>query len=164
MKLSEIIRPEAIVTELSGTDRETVVCELVDALEDAGCVNATHREELLLMLLKREAVASTALGGGVAIPHAKVRFVSDFCGAVGISRNGIDFAAQDRKKVTVVFLFLSPEQAISGHLQLMAHIAGISRNKKYLNALRNARLAREVRELIAAAETMLFREPGDPAL
>jgi len=97
----------------------------------------------------------------VAIPHAKVRYVSDFCGAVGISNGGVDFGAPDKEAVTVVFLFLSPEHAISGHLQLMAHIAGIARNQRYLRLLRQARTLREIEELLADAESMLFSDPGE---
>lgn len=161
MKLHEIIPSEGIVLELEGTDRDAVLQELIDALESAGKVTAENRDDLLLHLLKREAVASTALGNGVAIPHAKVRYVSDFCGAVGISNGGIDFGAPDKEAVTVVFLFLSPEHAISGHLQLMAHIAGIARNQRYLRLLRQARTLRAIEELLADAESMLFSDPGE---
>jgi len=161
MKLHEIIPSEGVVLELEGTDRDAVLQELIDALESAGKVTAEIRDDLLLHLLKREAVASTALGNGVAIPHAKVRFVSDFCGAVGISKEGVDFGASDKELVTVVFLFLSPEHAISGHLQLMAHIAGIARNQRYLRLLRQARSRREIEELLHDAESMLFSDPGE---
>lgn len=163
MRLSELITKGAIVPRLSGGDRDSVIHELIDVLEDAGHVKPEHRSDLLLHLLKREAVASTALGNGVAIPHAKVPFVSDFCGAVGIAPppDGIDFGAQDKQKVSVVFLFLSPQNAISGHLQLMAHIAGIARNQKFLRLLQRARTKRDVEELLEQAESMLFSDPGD---
>ena len=85
MRLSDLIRPRAIVRELSGTDRDSVLMELVDALEASEAVSSDHREDLMLHLLKREAFASTGLGGGVAIPHAKVPYVRDFCGAVGLA-------------------------------------------------------------------------------
>lgn len=161
MRLAEIIAGDAIVPDLVGTDRDSVIYEMIDALEAAGRVRDEHREELLLHLLKREAVASTALGNGVAIPHAKVPFVTDFCGAVGVSHGGVDFNASDRQRVTVVFLFLSPEHAVSGHLQLMAHIAGIARNQRYLRLLRQARSRQEIQELLKDAEGMLFSDPGE---
>ena len=162
MKLKEIICPEAIVSELKSDDRDAAIMELIDALAAAGKIKDEHREEVMLCLLKREAVASTALGNGVAIPHAKVKFVSSFAGAVGISRGGIDFSAADGQDVHVIFLFVSPDHAISGHLQLMAHIAGIARNTRYLRLLRQARTVREVEELISDAEKMLFSPPDEP--
>lgn len=162
MKLREIIRKDAIVDDLKSEERDPAIMELIDALVAAGQIKEEHREEVMLSLLKREAVASTALGHGVAIPHAKVRFASDFCGAVGISRKGIDFAAADGQDVHVIFLFVSPEHAISGHLQLMAHIAGIARNTRFLRLLRQARTRREIEELIDNAEKMLFARPEEP--
>lgn len=159
MRLADIIPREAIVNDLRADDRDSTIVELLEALERAGKVKPEHREDIILALLKREAVASTALGHGVAIPHAKTRSVSDFCGALGIARDGIDFAASDRQPVTVVFLFLSPEHAISGHLQLMAHIAGLARNPRYLSLLRTARNTKEVEALIADCEKLLFGSP-----
>jgi mannitol/fructose-specific phosphotransferase system IIA component (Ntr-type) len=159
LKLSEIIPKAAIVAELSADDRDSAIVELLEALERAGLVKTEHREDIILALLKREAVASTALGHGVAIPHAKTRYASDFCGAIGVSREGIDFSAQDGQRVSVVFLFLSPEHAISGHLQLMAHIAGIARHARYVSLLKSARHVKEIEELIGSCESILFGAP-----
>ncbi len=162
MKLRDVIPKAAIVPDLKSEERDAAMVELIDALVEAGKLKEEAREEALLSLLKREAVATTALGNGVAIPHAKVRFLADFCGALGISRRGIDFGASDGEDVHVIFLFLSPEHAISGHLQLMAHIAGIARNPEYVQLLRNARTVKEIEDLVTDAETMLFRPPEPP--
>ncbi len=159
MKLVEVIPKEAIVSPLASEDRDSAIVELLDVLERTGKVKSEHREDIILALLKREAVAPTALGHGVAIPHAKTRWAPDFCGALGISRAGSDFSASDRQDVTIVFLFLSPEHAISGHLQLMAHIAGLARNLRYLSLLRNARNVKEIEELLANCEKILFGPP-----
>lgn len=159
MKLVEIIPKAAIIANLRSEDRDSTIMELLEALESAGCVKSEHREDVILALLKREAVASTALGHGVAIPHAKTKLVSNFCGAIGIAKQGIDFGAADRQLVTVCFLFLSPEHAISGHLQLMAHIAGLARNAKYVSLLRSARNVKELEELLANCETIIFGSP-----
>jgi len=156
VKLVDIIPKAAIVPELLAEDRDSAIIELIEALERAGKVNPEHREDIILSLLKREAVASTALGNGVAIPHAKTRWVPDFCGSVGIATRGIDFSAADGQLVTVAFLFLSPEQAISGHLQLMAHIAGLARNARYVSLLRSARNMKEIEELLANCESLIF--------
>ncbi|HVY62588.1 MAG TPA: PTS sugar transporter subunit IIA [Planctomycetota bacterium] len=159
MKLVELIPKDAIVSNLRAEDRDSAIMELLEALEGAGCVKKEHREDIVLALLKREAVATTALGHGVAIPHAKTKWVPNFCGALGIAKDGIDFGAVDRQPVTVCFLFLSPEHAISGHLQLMAHIAGLARNAKYVSLLRSARNAKELEELLANCEKIIFGAP-----
>jgi mannitol/fructose-specific phosphotransferase system IIA component (Ntr-type) len=159
MKLRDVISKDAILPDLKSDERDGAMVELLDALIEAGRLEEEHREEVLLSLLKREAVATTALGNGVAIPHSKVKQLDNFCGALAISRRGIDFGASDGGAVHVVFLFLSPEHAISGHLQLMAHIAGIARHREFVNLLRQAKTVREIEDLIADAESMLFRPP-----
>ena len=162
MKLHDIVCRQAIVPELRAEQRDGVFLELIEALADAGKIKHEHAEDVLMTLLKREAFGTTALGNSVAIPHAKVKLCSEFCGALGISRAGIDFGAGDGRRVHVVFLFISPEQAISGHLQLMAHIAAIARSPRFIRELRKARTARDVESLLESAESMLFSEPDEP--
>ncbi len=162
MKLCEFIARKAIVPALRSEDRDGAILELLEAMEVAGTLGTEHREDIMLALLKREATATTALGAGVAIPHVKVRFIQEFTGAVGLSRRGIDMSAPDRKPVHVLFLFLSPEHAISGHLQLMAHIAGIARHPSYITLLRAAHGQREVEQLIDDADRFIFSEPDRP--
>jgi PTS system nitrogen regulatory IIA component len=162
VKLSDIIPKEAIVPEIRADFRDTAILELLEAIERAGRLKPDHREEALLALLKREALSSTVLADSIAIPHAKVRFVQDFTGALGISEEGIDFGAADRRRVHVVLLFLSPEHAISGHLQLMAHIGGIARHPNFVRLLRSARGEKELQRLVADAEKLIFKSPGEP--
>ncbi len=162
VRLSDIIPKDAIISDIRSEERDGAILELLDGLERSGRVKADHREEILLALMKREALASTALSDGVAIPHAKVRCVSDFTGALGVSRAGIDFGAQDDRPVYVVFLFLSPEHAISGHLQLMAHIGALARHPQYLRLVRTARGNAELVQLVGDAEKLIFKPPGEP--
>lgn len=162
VRLCDIIPKEAIVADIRSDERDGAVLELLEGLERSGRVKAEHREEILLALMKREALASTALSDGVAIPHAKVRCVPDFAGALGVSRAGIDFSAADDRPVYVVFLFLSPEHAISGHLQLMAHIGALARHPQYLRLIRAARGHAELSQLVADAEKLIFKPPGEP--
>lgn len=157
MNLSEIIPPESVVLELEARDSHSAICELLAAMVRAGTLTPECSERALLSLMKREAVASTALGQGVAIPHAKVKFVSRFCGALGVSHGGIDFGAPDGKLVSVVFLFLSPQRSISGHLQLMARIGGIARNQDFTRRIRRSRQLSEVQEVLSQAESLLFK-------
>ena len=161
MKLADIVPRDAIVTDLRADDRDSAIVELLEALEACGKVKPEHREDIMLALLKREATASTALGNGVAIPHVKTRCVSDFCGAIGIAPEGVDCDAQDGQPVSVFFLFLSPEHAISGHLQLMAHIAGLARNPRYVSLLRTARNMKEIQGLLGRCEEFLFGAPDE---
>ena len=155
MRLSEILRKGVILTDLKAKSIDTLVAELVDGLILGGSLSAEHRDDAIIALLKREAISTTALGGGVAIPHAKVPFAADFIGAMGYSRAGIDFRASDSKPVTVVFLVLSPPDDPYGHLSLLGTLAQLIRRKTFAPTLGTMQPA-EIVEYIAAAEAEMF--------
>jgi len=119
MKLREFIVPEAIIADLTATDRDGVLRELVTALSTAGALPADAVEEVVAALVKREQNGSTGFGKGVAVPHAKHPKVQKMSGTIGRSAKGIDFAALDHQPVFSVVLLLSPDNQPQQHLQAM---------------------------------------------
>jgi nitrogen PTS system EIIA component len=75
-------------------------------------------------LLERERLGSTGLGHGVALPHARVKEVSEVLGAFIRTARGVDYDASDGEPVDLAFALLVPETATEEHLQLLAHLAG----------------------------------------
>ena len=162
MRLIEIIGEKGVIPRLRATSRDEALLEIVDHMVEMGHVPTVQREEILMALLKREALGATSIGNAVAIPHVKTNLVSNFVGSIGISRDGISFA-QGEPLVHIVILFLSPERAVSGHLRLLAHIGGILNHDGYVRLLRDAQGRAEIVDLIRDAERMIFGEdPGDP--
>ena len=119
-------------------------------LESAGVV--PDAVDLAKKLVEREAMGSTGLGGGLAIPHCKVRNLTDVVVAIGISRAGIDFRSADGQPVTVVFLVLSPAESPALHLQALARISRLIRMSGVAEGLRRAEGASEVAAAWAEAE------------
>jgi mannitol/fructose-specific phosphotransferase system IIA component (Ntr-type) len=119
MKLKDFIVPEAIVAELSATDRDGVLRELVTSLAAAGAVPQQAVEDIIAALIKREQNGSTGFGKGVAVPHVKHPAVTKMSGTIGRSVNGVDFAALDHQPVYSVVLLLSPGDQPQQHLQAM---------------------------------------------
>ena len=127
MKLKDFIVTEAIVPDLSATERDQAIRELVSALARAGAVDEAIIDEVVAALIKREQNGSTGFGKGVAVPHVKHSKVRRMVGTVGRSSEGIDFAALDHQPVYSVVLLLSPApddeagkaKANQQHLQAM---------------------------------------------
>ncbi|OHD19435.1 MAG: hypothetical protein A2087_00730 [Spirochaetes bacterium GWD1_61_31] len=71
----------------------------------------------------REARLSTAIGNGIAIPHAKITGINEVLGVVGISRTGITYKASDDKPVQLIFLLLSPADTSDKHLHALKLLA-----------------------------------------
>jgi mannitol/fructose-specific phosphotransferase system IIA component (Ntr-type) len=150
VKLSEIIPAEAVIPKLKGSERDEAILEIVEHLVEKKKLTEDQKDDLIVEFLKREALGTTAIGHGVAIPHVKTDKVKDFMG-------GVEFSP-DEPPVHVIFLFLSPARAVSGHLKLLAHIGGILRHENYVKQLKEARAREELVELVRDAERMIFGE------
>lgn len=152
MKLTPIVPPRAIVPKLTGTTRDEVIGELVDALVASGATAPEHRAELVSRILAREKLGSTGFGKGVAVPHVKHGSVKAMRVAVGLSPRGVDFAALDKQPVYSVFLLLSPADLPEEHLQAMNAIFANLSKDTFRRFLRQATTTEEVLTLLEEAD------------
>jgi mannitol/fructose-specific phosphotransferase system IIA component (Ntr-type) len=72
---------------------------------------------------KRESAMTTGIGAGVALPHARTPLVSKAIAAVGYSKQGVDFDSIDGQPVTLVCLYLIPQDQSQQHLHALANLA-----------------------------------------
>ena len=89
-------------------------------------------------ILKREGLGSTGVGGGVAIPHARIPGLKSAFGVLARLQKPIDFEAIDGEPVDIVFLLLLPTATSGEHLNVLAAVARRLRNAEALQALRQA--------------------------
>jgi PTS system nitrogen regulatory IIA component len=94
--------------------------------------------QILSRLIQRESLGSTGIGGGVAIPHARLRYLPVICGVFGRLEQPIPFSAPDDQPVDLVFLILAPECAGVEHLKSMARVARFFQDKERRQHLRAA--------------------------
>ena len=99
MKFSDFVSSAAIRAELTSTDKESVIGELVDSLQAAGEISAADRDDIVKAILKREELGSTGIGRGIAVPHTKHPSVNKLVGTVGVSSDGVEFDSLDGEKV-----------------------------------------------------------------
>ena len=107
MKLSDIIVSDAVIADLNDVTRDEAIKRLMAALVDSGAISARSVKDATAAVLARERQATTGIGKGVALPHAKIKTVKRAVGAIGRSATGIEFGALDSKPVYVVILLLS---------------------------------------------------------
>ena len=119
--LEDMTDPRRIYTHLTGTTADSVLREIADHLSTEAIVG--EAASLHEKLMEREALCSTGVGRGVAIPHCKLNGLDAVLVAVGISREGVDFGAVDGGKVFVFFVVVSPSRAPAAHLQSLAAIS-----------------------------------------
>lgn len=121
MRLDTLTEPELIFPEIDASDREEVLRVLSDRLEERRVIRSA--DELYARLLEREQLGSTGVGAGVAIPHCKLKDLSQVVLAIGITDRGVDFGAIDTRPVRLFFLVVSPTDAPAVHLQVLAAIS-----------------------------------------
>ena len=148
-----LVDERRIFPNLAGTTLEEALAEMASGLSRAGVV--ADGADLARRLVEREGMGSTGLGGGLAIPHCKLREIGDVVLAVGVSRRGIDFGAADGVPVRLVFLVLSPADAPALHLQALARISRVIRLPGVAERLSEASTTREIAAALKDAEGRL---------
>jgi len=138
---------------LPGHTREEVLGQLASRLAQGGAVREPG--ELVTRLLERERLGCTGLGGGVAIPHCKLRDLAEVVVAVASTERPVDFGASDGIPVTLIFLVASPADAAAPHLQALARISRLLRASGVVDDLRAARSPLELFGVLRAAEAGL---------
>lgn len=141
MRIMDSLKEGAIVAELNATDKNGVLSELTASLAEASGVK---QKELLRVLLERERLGSTGIGGGIAIPHGKLKPLQSLLMGFGRSRKGVDFDAMDGKPTHIFFLLLAPEDSTGGHLKMLARISRLLKDTVFKERLMNAADWREL--------------------
>jgi nitrogen PTS system EIIA component len=113
---------------------------LLETLAHLLAADHPHLEPDLVFdrLLDRERLGSTGLGHGIALPHARVKEVTQSIGAFVSVATGLDYDAADGEPVDLAFALLVPEAATEEHLQLLAQLAGRFNNPQLRQRLREA--------------------------
>jgi PTS system nitrogen regulatory IIA component len=147
VKIAEFLKPESIISELSATTKAAVLTELSASLSKA--LPAVNPQRLSQVLEEREKVASTGIGEGVAIPHGKLPGITTLSASFGVSRNGIEFDAIDRKPTHLFFALVAPENSAGLHLKALARISRLFKNPTFRASILAAQSAGEIYALIA---------------
>ena len=145
MKILEVLDKEAILVELKSDDKKGVLEELVTP---AARIAGVNHEEVMRVLLEREQLGSTGIGGGIGIPHGKLKGLKSLVLGFGLSRKGVDFESMDGKPTHIFFLLVTPENSTGLHLKLLARISKILKNDLFKEKLLGATDSDEILSII----------------
>jgi len=149
MQIMDFLSKKAITTDLESTKKEDVIRELVDSLTLSGDIEKRSRNKLIEALMNREALGSTAIGQGIAIPHAKCDCVAKLVAAFGISKKGVDFDSLDGEPAHIFFLLVAPQDSAGPHLKALARISRLLKDKYFRDTLRACLDDKSVVKIIA---------------
>jgi mannitol/fructose-specific phosphotransferase system IIA component (Ntr-type) len=146
--IAKLIDAAALIGELEAKTKEAALKELLAAAQATGAVPAAAVKALQKRLGDREAIGSTGLGNGVAVPHVKGDQVDRATLVLGRCRKGLEWQAIDGRPVQVLFLLVSPSDEPEVHLQCLRWIAGLARNADFRRFLLDAADPAAMRELL----------------
>jgi mannitol/fructose-specific phosphotransferase system IIA component (Ntr-type) len=147
--LTDLLTPDRVVVPLAARDKSGVLAELTRKLvtQAGGAFEA-----VLEAVEEREAVLSTGIGNGVAIPHARSSAVAGLGIVGGVSAVPVPFDAIDGEPVRLFFLIVGPEAEAGPHVKALSRIARLVRHDEVRRRLVEARSAEEFCRILAGVE------------
>ena len=138
------------IKKLVSTDKYSALEELAQVFQGGDVCSDV--DVLVKALKEREAILSTGIGMGIAIPHAKVNVVKEMAFAVGISLKGIDFDSLDGKPAKIIILVAAGERQHKEYLRLLSNIMAILRNETVKKNIIEAESPETIMEIFRAKE------------
>ena len=150
MKISEVLKPEAIIMKIKSREKIAVLKELVTHMVANKFVE--DGEEFQKALAKRENLESTGIGDGIAIPHARTDAVKNLVLAFARSEEGVEFSAIDGKPSYLIFLIASPVDKKSEYIMALAKLSRLLRKQEVRRLLKDADSPDEILNIIKKNE------------
>ena len=136
MALAGLLQQSAIIPAMKANSKKQLLQELA---AKAAKITGIPEREIFDVILQRERLGSTGVGNGIAIPHGKLKELSQITGLFARLETPVDFEALDDQPVDLVFLLLSPPDAGAEHLKALAAVSRVVRHGPTLEKLRGAR-------------------------
>ncbi|WP_290079417.1 PTS fructose transporter subunit IIABC [Lactobacillus taiwanensis] len=150
MKIEDLLSPDLMIMDLKATTQEEAIKEMADLEVKQGVVN--NEDEFIKSIWAREKESTTGIGEGIAMPHARNKYINRAAVLFAKSPKGIDYKALDGKPVHLFFMITAPAGADNTHLQALAKLSSLLINPDVVNALKAATTPEEVIDIFKKAE------------
>jgi fructose-specific phosphotransferase system IIA component len=151
MRITEILDIKCVKVPLAAQEKFQAITELVDLLDARGLLD--DYDAVLKAVMEREAIRSTGIGQGFAIPHGKCNAVSKLVMALGKVSKPIDFESIDQHPVSVIVLLVSPTDQTGPHIQALARISRLMTDRDFRDKIWSAESADRLYKLIQDHES-----------
>jgi len=145
MKILDVLQKKAIISDLKAQDKKGILEELVAPITS---ITGVNHKDLVRVLMDREQLGSTGIGGGIGIPHGKLKQLESLALGFGLSRKGVDFESMDNQPTHIFFLLVTPENSTGLHLKMLARISKILKHDQIKEKLLTAADSDEIFSII----------------
>lgn len=151
MRLVDYTTDNGFLPHIKCASVDEAVGRLVAELETTGAV--TNGSSLVAEVMRREREGSTAIGGGLVIPHARHTGVKSVKVALATLAKPLDIPAEDDRPVDIVILLVGPQDDPRLMLWVLARLARLVKSSAFLNDLRAATTSEELQKVFLEADT-----------
>lgn len=146
--IGKLVDGAVLVAEIAAKNKDAALKELLGAAQQSGGFQQKANKTLAKRLAEREAIGSTGLGNGVAVPHVKSDDAKGVTLVLARSKPGIEWQAIDGRQVHIMFLLVSPAAEPESHLRCLRWIATLARSADFRRFLLDSPSVDAMRELL----------------
>lgn len=150
MKIEDLLSPDLMIMDLKATTQEEAIKEMADLEVKQDVVN--NEDKFIKSIWAREKESTTGIGDGIAMPHARNKYINRAAVLFAKSPKGIDYNSLDGQPVHLFFMITAPAGADNTHLQALAKLSSLLINPDVVNALKAATKPEEVIDIFKKAE------------
>ena len=161
MRITDLLKKESITLNRALASKSDAIDALIELHEKAG--NLIDKEAYKKEILAREAQGSTAIGNGVAIPHAKTAAVAKPGLAAITAPAGVDYNALDGNPSNLLFMIAAPQDG-NLHLEVLSRLMTLLMDESFRNELLAAKNADEFLAVIDRKESEKYPEKPKEAV
>jgi PTS system nitrogen regulatory IIA component len=154
-RISDLLQPSLVTIDFAAAGKDDLLERMARQAASAAGIDAAAARDAIMA---RERLGSTAVGGGIAIPHGRIAGLSAPVAVFVRTATPVAFDAADNAPVDLLFLLLTATTAGAAHLRMLARISRLLRDPVLCQALRAAPDAATVLQRVAAAEARIEQQ------
>ena len=135
MEIGDLLGPDSVLAKLRVGSKKQALQELA---KRAAAITQLPERQIFDVILERERLGTTGVGGGIAIPHGRLPKLDRIYGIFARLEQPIDFESIDEQPVDLIFMLLAPEAAGADHLKALARVSRMLRDRATTEKLRGS--------------------------
>ena len=151
MRIVDYMRDSLIYLDVDAKDKREAIHKTIELMRENGVI--TSGDKFFQAVMEREALGSTAIGKGLALPHARTQYIDEITISLVRLSAGIDFDAVDGEPVDLIFLLGTPLKAVGEYLTVLAKLSKILKDDNTRKKILKAKSAVEIKNIFIEAET-----------
>jgi fructose-specific phosphotransferase system IIA component len=154
LRLIDYLNKNLIFLDIEAQNRDDALSQIIHMMYDNHAI--ADANQFLSEVQKRESLGSTAIGTGFALPHARTQNVNQIVVAIARLKKGVDFGAEDKEDIKVIFLLGTPVNSVGEYLKVLARISKLLRQNSVRKGLLKAKNQQDVLALFEDTEELEY--------